>query len=54
MLEPWAEKIMYYMAHATIIVLAVILAVLIIMLISALILGCVKLIKSIWREKNDR
>ncbi len=53
MLEPWAEKIMYYMIHATIIVLAVILAVLIIILIGALILGCVKLIKSISEESDE-
>lgn len=53
MLEPWAEKIMYYMAHASIIIAAVILAALIIMLIGALILGCVELIKSIGKESDE-
>ena len=53
MLEPWADKIMYYMLHATVIVLAVILAVIIIMLIIFLIGGFIKLIIKLKELMSD-
>ena len=53
MLEPWADKIMYYMLHATVIVLAVILIAIIIMLIIFLIGGFIELIKSILKGMKN-
>lgn len=47
MLEPWASKILDYMAHATVIVLAVILVAIIITLIIFLIGGCIEIYKKI-------
>lgn len=50
MLEPWADKIMYYITHATVIILAVILIAIIIILI----VGFIELIKSILKGmKNE-
>lgn len=53
MLEPWADKIMYYISHATVIVLAVILAAFIIMLIIFLIWGFIELIKGLINETKN-
>lgn len=53
MLEPWADKIMYYIDHATVIILAVILVAIIIILIGALIVGFIELIKSILKGMKN-
>lgn len=53
MLEPWAAKIMYYMAHATVILLAVVFIAIIIILVGALIVGCIELIKSILKGMRN-
>ena len=47
MLEPWADKIMYYMAHAMVILLAAIFIAIIIILVGALIVGCIEIYKKI-------
>jgi hypothetical protein len=52
MLEPWADKIMYYILHATVIVLAVILIAIIIMLVLALVGGFIELIKGLINENK--
>ena len=53
MLEPWADKIMHYMAHAMVILLAVIFIAIIIILVGALIVGCIELIKSILKGMRN-
>lgn len=53
MLEPWAEKIMYYMLHATVIVLAVILIAIILILVGALVVGFIELIKGLINETKN-